>query len=59
MTITLGTYTACNPGYIDRVVTGITQRGVIFHPAGQEARPMETPTADFVTWCEITNAIKR
>ena len=59
MTITLGTYTACKPGYTDRVVTKVTPSTVSFHPAGQDKRPMETPTADFVTWAEIARAIKR
>jgi hypothetical protein len=58
MNITRGTYTACRQGYTDRVVTGLTQRGVLFYPAGQDKRPMETPTADFMVWCELARAIR-
>jgi len=58
MNITKGTYTACRQGYTDRVVTGLTQRGVLFYPAGQDKRPMETPTADFMVWCELARAIR-
>jgi hypothetical protein len=58
MNITKGTYTVCRQGYTDRAVIGLTQRGVLFYPAGQEKRPMETPTADFMAWCDLARAIR-
>ena len=39
MNITFGRYTACRPGYTDRIVTGLTQRGVLFYPVGQRRPP--------------------
>jgi len=59
MNIQPGRYTACRPGYTDRIVTGLTQRGVLFYPSAQPLRPMETPTADFMTWAEIARVIRK
>lgn len=58
MNITPGRYTACRPGYTDRIVTSVTPGTVAFYPAGQDARPMETPTADFLAWAELARVIR-
>jgi hypothetical protein len=56
MNIQPGRYTTCRPGYTDRIVTSVTPGTVAFYPAEQEARPMETFTADFLAWQEIAQA---
>lgn len=64
MNITPGTYAPTKRGntgrihHVGRVVTGITNGWVQFHPVGQEQRPMETPVADFMAWAEIARVVR-